>query len=79
VNASVAYMGMLSVLLAWHVEDPVDAVEQHRNEVVFTYQGNRNPFIDRPEWVTCLFLGDCALFVDGFESGDTGAWSATSP
>lgn len=41
----------LSALLAWHVEDPVDDFEQNRNEVVYTYQGNRNPFIDHPEYV----------------------------
>ncbi|KAB2957268.1 MAG: hypothetical protein F9K16_14330 [Thermoanaerobaculia bacterium] len=79
VNASVAYMGMLSVLLAWHAEDPVDDVERHRNEVVFSYQGNRNPFIDRPEWVACLFLDECWLFADGFETGDTDSWSVAVP
>lgn len=79
VNASIAYMGILSTLLAWHVEDPVDDVERNRNEVVFTYQENRNPFIDHPEWVACLFLNECRLFADGFESGDTGAWSAVVP
>lgn len=79
VNAPVAYMGILSTLLAWHAEDPVDDVERHRNEVVFTYQENRNPFIDHPEWAFCLFLDQCWLFADGFESGDTGAWSAVVP
>lgn len=78
-NASVAYMGILSELLAWHAEDPVDDVERHRNEVVFTYQENRNPFIDHPEWAACLFLDECWLFADGFESGDTSSWSLTIP
>lgn len=52
-NQSVAYMGLLSVLLEWHLEDPVSVAEQNRNDVVFSYQGNRNPFIDHPEFV-CL-------------------------
>jgi endonuclease I/PKD repeat protein len=56
---SVAYMGMLSVLLEWHVQDPVDAVEMARNEAVYGYQGNRNPFIDHPEWVDCIFSDSC--------------------
>jgi PKD repeat protein/endonuclease I len=58
-NESVAYMGMLSVLLQWHVQDPVDAREQARNNTVYAFQGNRNPFIDHPEWVDCLFSGTC--------------------
>jgi endonuclease I len=58
-NASVAYMGLLSVLLQWHAADPVDDRERLRNEVVYTYQGNRNPFVDHPEWVACLFQNVC--------------------
>ena len=58
-NASLAYMGELSVLLAWHAADPVDAREQARNDIIESYQGNRNPFIDHPEWAACLFAGLC--------------------
>ena len=50
---------MLSVLLQWHEQDPVDDLERHRNDAVFTHQGNRNPFIDHPEWVRCIFANDC--------------------
>jgi len=59
-NVSLAHMGLLSDLLAWHVADPVDAREQTRNDVIAGYQGNRNPFIDHPEWVACIFAGACA-------------------
>lgn len=51
-SASPAYMGLLSTLLAWHDADPPDAAERERNEVIFSFQGNRNPFIDHPEWAT---------------------------
>lgn len=61
-NASVAYMGLLSVLLQWHEQDPVDALERHRNDVVASYQGNRNPFVDHPDLVDCLYAGDCGSF-----------------
>ncbi|MGR3764639.1 endonuclease [Rossellomorea sp. NS-SX7] len=43
--------GKLEVLLEWHKEDPVDAFELRRNQIIFErYQGNRNPFVDHPEW-----------------------------
>jgi len=51
-SASPAYMGLLSALLAWHQADPPDAGERERNEVIYSFQGNRNPFIDHPEWAT---------------------------
>jgi endonuclease I len=50
-------MGLLSVLIQWHEMDPVDDFELNRNNVIYDYQGNRNPFIDNPEWVD-LIWGD---------------------
>lgn len=58
-NQAKAYMGRLSDLLQWHEEDPVDKREKHHNETVFEAQGNRNPFVDHPEWVLCVFRGEC--------------------
>ena len=37
---------------------PLD-VEQNRNDAVYGFQDNRNPFIDHPEWVACLFVDEC--------------------
>ena len=59
-NVAIAHMGQLSTLLTWHAADPVDAKERARNDVVFGFQGNRNPFIDHPIWATCVFEGQCA-------------------
>jgi len=59
-NLPVAYMGELSVLLQWHLDDPVDDWERNRNDAIYGYQGNRNPFIDHPEWVDCIFNSGCA-------------------
>lgn len=70
-NAAVGYMGLLSVLLQWHIQDPVTPEEVLRNEVIYSFQGNRNPFIDHPEWVACLWQGQCTagpnIFANGFE------------
>ncbi len=75
VNASVAYMGLLADLIVWHMQDPVSADEIRRNNVVAGFQGNRNPFVDNPQWVSCLYLNDCVLlFGDGFEFGSTVSW-----
>lgn len=58
-NISVAYMGLKSVLLQWHAQDPVDDFERRHNEAVYSYQGNRNPFVDHPEYVDCVFNNIC--------------------
>ena len=71
VNISVAYMGLKSVLLQWHKDDPVDMLERSRNDVVYGYQGNRNPFIDHPEYAECVFENVC--------SGGSGGTDTTPP
>lgn len=58
-NISVAYMGLKSVLLQWHKDDPVDSYDIRHNEAVYSFQGNRNPFIDHPEYVACVFEDIC--------------------
>lgn len=41
----------VNLLLKWHDSDPVSKKETDRNEVVYSAQHNRNPFIDHPELV----------------------------
>ncbi len=53
------HIGDLCTLLSWHDSDPVDAWERDRNDRVFKVQGNRNPFIDRPEFVNEIWGGEC--------------------
>ena len=48
-------LGKLSSLLEWHVSDPVDDFEINRNEIIFGFQENRNPFIDHPNLVNFLW------------------------
>ncbi|WNB18203.1 endonuclease [Marivirga arenosa] len=50
-------LGVLFTLIKWHEQDPVDAEERARHEGAFGYQGNRNPFIDHPEWVNAIWGG----------------------
>ncbi len=75
-NETVAHMGLLTTLLDWHRQDPVDAVEQQHHEAVFGAQGNRNPFIDQPNYVDCVYRNDCSrLQAPQFEPGAlAGLW-----
>ncbi|MBD2818404.1 endonuclease I family protein [Streptomyces rochei] len=55
-NGSSPYIGKLDVLKQWNDEDPPDAFEERRNQVIYdTYQHNRNPFVDHPEWVEAIW------------------------
>ncbi len=48
--------GQLATLLRWHTEDPVDLAERQRNHLIFTtYQKNRNPFVDHPEFAALIW------------------------
>ncbi|MFP3592716.1 endonuclease [Chryseobacterium sp. SIMBA_038] len=56
---STAFPGLqtweLNVLLAWHSQDPVSQAEINRNNASYTYQGNRNPFIDNPSYANQIW------------------------
>lgn len=43
-----------AVLKRWHKEDPVDSKEKKRNDRIQNFQNNRNPFIDRPDFVDMI-------------------------
>lgn len=58
-DAGFAEMGRLNDLLQWHVSDPPDNWERRRNDRIYAAQGNRNPFIDFPQWVDCVYNGNC--------------------
>lgn len=64
INNQVGRIGDLATLLKWHYEDPVSDVERKRNEVVYGYQGNRNPFIDHEEFVSYLYTSLVSEYTD---------------
>jgi endonuclease I len=51
----VGHFGDLDTLLMWHRNDPPDDFEMNRNNVIYTWQYNRNPFIDMPELVEYIY------------------------
>ncbi len=53
----------LQDLLLWHYQDPVDNFERNRNEVIYKYQMNRNPFIDHPEYVNAIWGGEPGNYI----------------
>ncbi|MBV6510912.1 MAG: hypothetical protein FMNOHCHN_00390 [Ignavibacteriaceae bacterium] len=50
----------LDTLLAWHRLDPPDKYEIDRNNYIQSIQQNRNPFIDRPEYVNYINFNSLA-------------------
>ncbi|NML70781.1 endonuclease I [Chryseobacterium sp. RP-3-3] len=45
----------LNMLLYWNSKDPVSQREINRNNASYTYQGNRNPFIDHPDFINQIW------------------------
>ena len=62
-NNGLRVMNDLDTLLQWCEEDPVDTWEMSRNDATQSVQGNRNIFIDYPEFAWLLF-GRKAAIVD---------------
>lgn len=46
---------VVAMLLDWHNSDPVSQMELDRNQAAFEFQGNRNPYIDHPEFVEMIW------------------------
>ena len=52
----------LKMLIKWHNNDPVSQKEIDRNNTAYSIQGNRNPYIDHPEFVNEVW-GVCGLVI----------------
>jgi hypothetical protein len=51
-------IGDLASLLSWNFTDPADDFEMNRNNIVYTWQMNRNPFIDYPLLASYIWGGN---------------------
>jgi endonuclease I len=57
----------LNILIKWHLQDAVSPYEIAKNNAVYNFQGNRNPYIDHPEYVCQIWASQCAaLASEGF-------------
>ncbi|QXP79802.1 MULTISPECIES: endonuclease [Winogradskyella] len=54
-DGNVGEFGDLATLLEWHRNDPPDDFEMNRNNVVYNWQKNRNPFIDQPDLIEYIW------------------------
>ncbi|MDD3685846.1 MAG: endonuclease [Bacteroidales bacterium] len=54
----------LQMLMDWHTQDPVSQKEKNRNDATYLIQGNRNPFVDNPEYVSMIWTAAPTLSVN---------------
>ncbi len=60
----------IKLMYKWHTQDPVSQKEIDRNNAVYALQGNRNPFIDHPEYVYMIWqcTGLLPVTITGFSA-----------
>ena len=70
----------LDTYYRWHLQDPVSQKEITRNNAAYQFQGNRNPFIDNPQWAAEIFKSSYLALgnVDTGEGGTTSSSSSSS-
>lgn len=69
----------IDLLLKWSREDPVSQKEIDRNEQVYKFQNNRNPFIDYPELAEYIWGNKVGLKFYAGDREPTGEPSLTTP
>jgi len=80
-NSATYTFGKLSDLLAWHRQYPVTEAERLRNHTIYTsYQHNRNPFVDDPDYAEMIFRGVPVIHISAIRAqaveGGTGTNAA---
>jgi endonuclease I len=63
----------IELLLQWHRQDPVSTKEINRNNAIYAWQNNRNPFIDNPGFAERIWgePAKYALIIDTDGKGTT--------
>lgn len=51
ISTEVYSSNQLKTLITWSKAEKPSDYEKHRNQTIYEVQGNRNPFIDFPDWV----------------------------
>ncbi len=76
---SIPVIASQAQMIDWHFEQMPDAGDLERNDRVYPYQLNRNPFVDQPEWVWAVFgdgPSDAQITIAGAPSVDLGSFIA---
>ncbi|WP_298152683.1 endonuclease [Flavobacterium sp.] len=65
-SGTVLAQPFLNILLTWNMMDPVSQKEIDRNNDVYAYQGNRNPFVDNNNYVTMIWGAPLGVEMNDF-------------
>ncbi|MFK8007863.1 MAG: endonuclease, partial [Saprospiraceae bacterium] len=52
---NMSLLGDINTFYQWHLNDAEDALEYQRDDDIYTYQGNANPYLSNPGWMTRVF------------------------
>ena len=61
----------LATLISWHKLDPPDKWEVDRNNYIQSIQGNRNPFVDHPEYLNYIDMNDLSKLSPSYSTEPT--------
>lgn len=59
------------MFLDWHRADPVSDKERERNDGIYDFQNNRNPYVDHPEYVDCVFDPVNCIWPTNIDTGNS--------
>lgn len=60
-NSNAFSTTFFNILYQWHIQDPVSSKEIAQNNAIFNFQGNRNPYIDNPQWIANVWASNLGI------------------